>query len=1242
MPESRQQALSFEGFVIDLARGCLRRDSADVKLRPKSFAVLRFLAENRGRLLSKEEIINAVWNDAFVTDNSLVQCLIEIRRALGDDSQTIIRTVTRRGYIFDVAVAAGDEYERSVGLSRRQKSTEGQILRVLDTDLASTVPSTPQAHANSAAEAVAATRVELLGGFRISCKGAQVTAVNTSRMQSLLAYLLLHGGSAVSRQHLAFLFWPESSETQARTNLRQLIHHLKSNWEESESYIESCAQLLRWRTEEPFTFDVAEFESAIAHAEEREKQEDHAAARSLLRQCIELYRGDLLPGVDEEWIESHRERLKQRRADALRRLIRLCELARDYPAAIHYAEGLLAHDNLSEAGYQMLMRLHGLNGDRAQALQVYERCVAVLSRELGVQPGIATRKLRERTASAEPYSAFTSEVSAPKEPTLVGREREWKELVEMWRRVNQGAARFVLITGEAGIGKTRLMDELKDFVSRQGAPTARTACYAAERPMAYSALAEWFRTPVFRAKVDGLASAQRSQLARVLPELLATEPQEAPGVFTETWQRHQFFEALARAVLSAPRPIMLCIDDLQWCDPETIEWLHYLLRSNAQECLLVVATARIEELENTHPAASMLHALVRSDQASQLILEPFSAEETASLATLLLKRAVEQEITAALYENTRGNPLFIVEAVRSKFLAQPANTAAVRNVLPPKVEAVIVSRLGQLTQPAREIAAVAAALAHPFTLEFMVEVSRARGDEEEIVSAIDELWRRRIIHTSGEGFYEFCHGHIRAVAYSEIGPARRHYLHIRIAETLEASHAHSSAIGAQIAWHYEQAGAVEKAIACYHDAAKAVRSRYSEAEAIGYLQKARDLLETMAPGQERDRTELFLLLSLGPALIATEGYGSPKVGRVYARARLLCELTGETGVLYLRVLAGSHAHHVVRAELATAQETASRYWTAACMQGDPNLLAAGHFALGSTFSNLGLLAEAREHFQAALVREDASAMASPIWDFGPELTVFTRAHLAHALWLLGYADEAVAEIQSSVAFAERLAQPFSLALALAYSAILHHFRGESRLVERDAVAAAEICEKYGFPYYLSWVPILKGWACAQRGAATEGLAQMREGFAAFQATGAALRGAYYLALLAETCRAAGNPDESWKYIREAFVLGDRTRESWIRPELWRIKGRILLDRGDRREAEACYREALRAARDLETRFFELRAATGLVRLAHSRASKNAAMKILEESYRKFGQGFDTPDLAEARELLDSSGGRNPL
>jgi DNA-binding SARP family transcriptional activator/predicted ATPase len=1236
MPESQLRALWFDGLVIDFARGCLRRDGADVQLRPKSFEVLRFLAENHGRLLGKGEIISAVWKDAFVTDNSLVQCLIEIRRALGGDSQSVIRTVPRRGYIFDVAVTV-DEVDCGVGSIRERKSSQEQIQRGQDSNPASTAASAQQLPANPVAETFAATRIELLGGVRMSCNGASVTAVNTSRMQALLGYLLLHAGSTVSRQQLAFLFWPDSSEPQARTNLRQLLHHFRSAWDAAERHIEADARNMRWKTEEPFTFDVSEFEAALAQADDAHRQEDSSTTRRALLRCVDLYRGDLLSGLDDEWIETFRERLKQKYSGALASLIALFEQARDYQAAIRHAETLLSQDPFRETVHQTIMRLHGLNGDRAEALRAYERCATVLRQELGVEPGIATRRMRDQISRADGQPPSATEVAArSSEPALVGRAPEWKRLQETWREAVRGRATFVMVTGEAGIGKTRLIEELLSFAARQGGSVARTACYAAEKPMAYAPVADWLRSPPFRAKLHGLSPAHHSQLARALPELLVEGHEvETPQPFTETWQRHHFFEALAQALLSAPQPVVLFIDDLQWCDPETIEWLHYVLRSHHDACLMIAAAVRLEEVGMEHPVTVVLNALTRDNRVSEIALAPLSAQETTSLAAQVFRREVDRESAALLYEQTRGNPLFIVEAVRGGLLSHTARASSSSsqeaNFLPPKVQAVITARLAQLTGETRELAEVAAAIARPFTFELLAKVSQA--EHTVVAAAIDELWRRHIIQNQGRNSYDFSHGQIRAVAYAQLGPASRHLLHLRIAEGLEHLYAADpSSESALIAWHYEQGGAVEEAISHYHEAAKIVLRRYADSEAIKYLSKALGLLEGVPPSGERDRIELALLVSLGSSLITTQGYASPEVGRVYTRARLLCEIAGENDASYFKVLSGSYLFHAVRAELASAQEIAARYISLARGGQDAQLSAAGRFLMGGVLVNCTPL-QAREHLHATLTYCDSTSNYRPFFDFGPELRVFARAHVSLALWLLGFPDQAIEENRRNIAIAEELSHPFSLALALAYSAIQHQYRREPEAAEELADAAAAVCHKNGFRYYLSWTPIIRGWARARKGALAEGLAEMRDGFAALKATGALLRGPYYLALMAETYREMGELEEGWKCLTEAFALGQRSKETWFKPELDCIRGDILLDRGDKAEAEACYREAFRMARDLRTPFFELRAAMRLARMGGRSAQRADAVAQLSATYGKFDEGFDTPDLVEARELL---------
>ena len=272
--------------------------------------------------------------------------------------------------------------------------------------------------------------------------------VNSARLQALLSYLLLHRAAPQVREHLAFLFWPDTSEAQALTNLRNLLHKLRQALPTPERFLLIDARSVQWRPDAPYTLDVATFEQAVAQA----------TTSTDLAGAIELYHGELLSSCYADWILPERERLRQLALDVLERLITLLEAQRDYGAAISYSQRLLQLEPFNEALYRRLMSLYAATDDRAGALHVYQRCVAMLQEEFAVEPAALTQELYQRLQSpAVPPTPSTAH--APEQPPLIGRTAEWQALVQAWAGVSYGQAHCLLITGEAGIGKTRLAQE---------------------------------------------------------------------------------------------------------------------------------------------------------------------------------------------------------------------------------------------------------------------------------------------------------------------------------------------------------------------------------------------------------------------------------------------------------------------------------------------------------------------------------------------------------------------------------------------------------------------------------------------------------------------------------------------------------------------------------------------------------------------------------------------------------------
>ena len=339
--------------------------------------------------------------------------------------------------------------------------------------------------------------IHLLGNFQLTYGDQPVTTVNQARLQSLLAYLLIHRQAPQARHHVAFTFWPDVGEAQARNNLRQMLHQLRHALPNAEQFLQADANTVQWVAVAPFHLDVAAFEAAVRHADNATRNADRRATSETLQTALAYYRGDLLPGCYDDWIAPERERLREQAQHLCQQLIQRLEADRDYVAALTVAQRLRQLDPLDETTYVSSMRLHALNQDRAGALRVYQECVMLLQRELAVEPGDELQTLYKRLQRVERQSTTATLQSALPSDLLplIGRQPEWERLRALWQQAVRGQPTLALITGEAGIGKTRLAEELLDWTTRQGLAAARTRAYAAEGRLSYAPLTEWLRSP---------------------------------------------------------------------------------------------------------------------------------------------------------------------------------------------------------------------------------------------------------------------------------------------------------------------------------------------------------------------------------------------------------------------------------------------------------------------------------------------------------------------------------------------------------------------------------------------------------------------------------------------------------------------------------------------------------------------------------------------------------------------------
>lgn len=685
-----------------------------------------------------------------------------------------------------------------------------------------------------------------------------------------------------------------------------MLYQLRQGLPDADQFLYADKQSLQWRPaygDGTFTLDVQEMEQALAQAEQAEQSQDTSTLRQALEQVMHLYRGDLLPSCYDEWILPERDRWHQMFLAAAERLIGLLEEEREYSGAITAARQLLRQDPLHEATYRQLMRLLALRGDRIAALRVYHTCVKLLERELGTEPGEATRLIYESLVQSDSSPKTLADPLTKRRTAapLLGRKAEWRQLQEAWRKAADGDPHLVILTGEAGIGKTRLAEEMEAWVSRLGMTTTSARCYAALGELAYAPVTTWLRSDAVQAGFSALDSIFLTEIARLVPEVLGTRPDlPRPAPMTEGWQRQHFFEALARAVLSARQPLLLLLDDLQWCDDETLEWLHYLMRFDPRARVLLLGTVRAEETLSGHPLVAFLAALQRDGLVTEIALGPLTTSETTSLAEHVAGRQLDPAVAHYLYSETEGNPLFVVEMAQAGTWEQPKPEQRVQHqslplltqatsTLPSTVQSVLTTRLAQLSPLARDVANVAAVIGREFAFSVLARTSGER--EDAVVRGLDELWQRCIVREQGVGTaetYDFSHDKLREQVYTSLSPAHRRLLHQHVAEALKEVYIGDvDAVSGQVAAHYERAGLAAQAIPYYQRAGEVACRIYANAEAMNAFKRAAALLEAgtagHTPGGQSWETAVQVYESQGNLLVMM-GY-LDEARQAYQRAK---------------------------------------------------------------------------------------------------------------------------------------------------------------------------------------------------------------------------------------------------------------------------------------------------------------------------------------------------------------------
>jgi DNA-binding SARP family transcriptional activator/tetratricopeptide (TPR) repeat protein len=1004
----------------------------------------------------------------------------------------------------------------------------------------------PLLHIESA-HLVGVLYVSLLGEQAITDgRGGSVRA-RSSRAVVLIAFLAVHAGSPQARQRIAGLFWPESTDAQALTNLRRELHHLRQIVGDEPSLVVTSRDLC-WRDTTTCRVDVRVFDIernaalAAAAAGDDDGILVHATA------AIAAYRGELLPGVYEDW-------LLEARSQVERQCVDLCDLicaaqARtgDLAGAVAAARRRVQLQPLEEIGYRTLMQLQADLGDRSGAVSTYHHCASVLERELGVTPDPSTRAVFQRLmAQARPEDRRPAAVAAGPgagvgrpglaAAQLFGRSAELSLLQDLWRAAEAGRRGLVLVRGGAGVGKTRLVAEVAELARSQRAVVAMAQCFGTAGRLALAPVADWLRNDAVQSAAATLHPAWRAEVGRLIPAGGHGDRRTSSRAMADAWQRHRFFEGLARALMAVHRPLLLVLDNMQWCDQETLAFITFCLGLADDARLLVAATLREDNLDEDAEVTDWIVRMRATGLLTEVSLSPLEAADTAHLAEAIAGQRFPEAEANLLHAATGGFPLYVIEAVRGT--AAPGRTPLPIGDL----AAVLRKRLEQGTAAAREVAGLAAAVGTNFTLDLLTEASDL--DADLVVEAVDELWRRRIVREFGDG-YDFSHDLLRETAYAGISPPKRWLLHRRIAQGLELLHAEDpDIVAAQLAEQYARAGRPERALAYYQRAADVAAGMFAHAEAIRLHRKALSIIAALPAGRDRDARELAVLEAMAAPLNARYGYSSPDLQQALERTIALAESVGRkdstvTGMTAL------WATQFVQGRTADSHRTARR----ALSLADPESELGGHahFAVGGSAVSLGMPAEGLRHLELAAKLTSGASWLS----VGTRPDVHGMAMAAHAHWLLGQDQEALSACLEAIRLAREIDHPYSQAVALAYSGITHQMRHDLPALRDTIDGLRLLCDRYDFAYYREWVLILDGWSRLD-------IDLVRQGISNLQSQGAFARMPYWLSLLADTSARDGQPGAARATLDAALAAGRVHDDVWWLPEVMRM--RAVYDEG---------------------------------------------------------------------------------
>jgi serine/threonine protein kinase/tetratricopeptide (TPR) repeat protein len=881
------------------------------------------------------------------------------------------------------------------------------------------------------------------------------------------------------------------------------------------------------------------------------------------------------------------------------------------------------------------------------------QCTALGDRTLkGVNRPVPLFRVERGAAAGSLLDLAPTELSP-----LTGRDQEISLLRDRWERAREEMGQVVLLIGEPGLGKSRLVHALKDHVLGQtaegeaDAPVIEWRCSqhfqntGLHPAIGYHERALGFRPEEPPAdRFDRLLSRvakyglDRPEMVPLWAALLSLPmPDRYPPLgLPPARLREETFRLMQEwlHVLATRGPVLFVVEDLHWCDASTLEFLGQFLAEFQHDPVLAVFTFRPEFRP---PWAAV-------DHQTSLALTRLTRRQVGDLVRKRAGEEVSDAIVEQVYDRAGGIPLFVEEFTK---MVQDGDRegsggghgpAGLGHEIPSTLQDLVMARLDR-TEGGRELAQLGAVLGREFSHEVLAAV--AGLDESTLKEELARLAKADILYAKGRPprcTYTFKHALLEDALYNALVKAKRQEYHRRVGEVLESQFPQTAATQPELLGrHFTEAGLAEKAVGYWLKAGQRSRDRSAFTEAIGHLTRGLSLVSALPESGIRDDLELQFLTVLGPAYISARGYAAPEAGPVLVRARDLCRRIGDTRQ-QLGIMLGLWEWHIVRGDLRTCAEQAADGIALAESQSDAGMMMEALFMPGVTIFYRGQFASAREYFERALAGDDDRARTKS-WSVytGHDAGVTHRCYLALTLWHLGCPERALVLAREACDLARAIGHAFSIEHAVDFAAFLFHYCRLGAELRARGEEEIGIATEQGFPFWHALGTLHKGAGLLHQGPGQESLDLFLKGFNAFRATGAELRVPAYLGMLGDAFTRLGRFGDARRALDEALAVAEKNDDRCHEAELHRLAGELLLAEFPDRisQADDSFRRAIDTARAQQSKGWELRARMSAVRLWERQGRKDEARAGLADVFGTYTEGFNTPDLQDAKRLLES-------